>query len=347
MNDEKTAKFKNDLPKIALGAWAWGNDGTFGQTLDKEQLKPVFDRAMELGLNLWDTAYAYGMGASEKMLAELMGGYPRDSYIISDKFTPQCADKTSESAVKDMTEMQKDLLQTDSIDIYWLHNVADSPYWIEEIAKFFKGRENAPMIGVSNHNLAEIRQAEDILKAHGLELSAVQNHFSPLNRSSEESGILQYCKEKGIPFFAYMVLEQGALSGKYDRKHPMPEESARGKAYNQHLDKLEVLNRKLSEVAEKMGYSMSYLSHFIKECFGISFQEYLMILRCEKARQLLHTTKLPQLDICESCGFSDPKYFKKSFYSLYGCFPKEYRSRCALTNESFSGKISGINMIYD
>jgi aryl-alcohol dehydrogenase-like predicted oxidoreductase len=57
------------LPKIALGAWAWGNDGTFGNNLTAENLKPIFDTAMENGLNLWDTAYAYGMGTSEKVLA--------------------------------------------------------------------------------------------------------------------------------------------------------------------------------------------------------------------------------------------------------------------------------------
>ena len=47
-----------EMPKIALGAWAWGNDGTFGGDLTPEALRPVFDAAMKEGLNLWDTAYA-------------------------------------------------------------------------------------------------------------------------------------------------------------------------------------------------------------------------------------------------------------------------------------------------
>ena len=59
------------MPPIALGAWAWGNDGTFGGNLTPEQLRPVFDAAMKAGLNLWDTAYAYSMGTSEKVLGEL------------------------------------------------------------------------------------------------------------------------------------------------------------------------------------------------------------------------------------------------------------------------------------
>ena len=139
----------------------------------------------------------------------------------------------------------------DCFDIYWIHNVWDAPKWTEELAKYYEGKENVPMLGVSNHNLAEIKQANDILKAHGLRLSAVQNHYSLINRSSEDSGILEYCRENDIVFFSYMVLEQGALSGKYDTTHPMPEGSARAETYNPVLDKLEILNAQLKKLAEK------------------------------------------------------------------------------------------------
>lgn len=54
---------QKQLPKIALGAWAWGNDGTFGGTLTSEELRPVFEAGMKAGLNLWDrlmpTAWAH------------------------------------------------------------------------------------------------------------------------------------------------------------------------------------------------------------------------------------------------------------------------------------------------
>lgn len=241
------------LPKIALGAWAWGNDGTFGNNFTAESLKPIFDTAMANGLNLWDTAYAYGMGTSEKVLAGFLKNLPRDSYLISDKFTPQCADTSSKTAMADMIEMQLKLMDLDHFDIYWIHNVWGAPKWTEELAKYYEGKDNVPMFGVSNHNLAEIKQANEILKAHGLKLSAVQNHYSLINRSSEESGILDYCRENGICFFAYMVLEQGALSGKYDTAHPMPVGSARAETYNPVLDKLEILNAELRKLADKYG----------------------------------------------------------------------------------------------
>ena len=56
LKNQGGAETMKSLPKIALGAWAWGNDGTFGNNFTAESLKPIFDTAMENGLNLWDTA---------------------------------------------------------------------------------------------------------------------------------------------------------------------------------------------------------------------------------------------------------------------------------------------------
>ena len=235
-----------------MGAWAWGNDGTFGEKLTAEDLRPVFDAAMRAGLNLWDTAYAYGMGNSEKILGEFLKDYPRESVIISDKFTPQCAESDAENAVIELYEKSAKLLGTDETDIYWIHNPVGAPEWIRKLIPLAKSGKIG-RIGLSNHNLAEIKEAAAILEAEGLKISAIQNHYSLLNRSSETSGILDYCKENGITFYAYMVLEQGALSGKYDTAHPFPADSDRGAVYNPMLPKLEKLNACLKEIAEAHG----------------------------------------------------------------------------------------------
>lgn len=81
----------------------------------------------------------------------------------------------------------------------------------------------------------------------------------------------------------------------------------------------------LSDIAALENLDLYYLSHFFKECFGLSFQNYLMKIRCEHARQLLLLTDYSLLDISIRCGFSDPKYFNKGFLDQYGCTPKEYR----------------------
>ena len=68
------------MTKIALGTWAWGagafgGDTVFGSNTDVENLKPVFEAAMKAGLNLWDTATAYGIGESERILGTLAKQY--------------------------------------------------------------------------------------------------------------------------------------------------------------------------------------------------------------------------------------------------------------------------------
>lgn len=246
------------LPKIALGAWAWGNDGTFGGNLTAQDLRPVFDAAMAYGLNLWDTAYVYGMGASEQVLGEFLRTVPREDYFISDKFTPQCADLSAENPVTAMYETSAQLLGTDYLDFYWIHNPVGAPEWTRKLIPLAKsGRIGR--IGLSNHNLAEIKEAAAILEAEGLRISAIQNHYSLLNRSSETSGILDYCKEHNITFFSYMVLEQGALSGKYDTAHPFPANSDRGRTYNPMLPQLEKLNAGMKEIADRHGVAPAQL----------------------------------------------------------------------------------------
>jgi AraC-like DNA-binding protein len=81
----------------------------------------------------------------------------------------------------------------------------------------------------------------------------------------------------------------------------------------------------LSDVARKMRLSVSYLSHFFTESFGLSFQEYLANLRCERARRMLLLTGHTILTISAECGFSDLRYLNQAFLRVYGCTPKQYR----------------------
>ncbi|MDD3222889.1 MAG: aldo/keto reductase [Clostridia bacterium] len=241
------------MPKIAMGAWAWGNDGTFGDHYEASDLKAVYETAMENGLNLWDTAFVYGMGTSEKILGELTKDTSAENLILSTKFTPQCDDGSSEPMLH-MLEGSLKNLHVDAIDIWWIHNPMDVEKYTPMLIPLAQ-KGLIKEIGVSNHSLVEIKRANEILGAAGLKISAVQNHYSLLNRSSEESGILDYCKENGITFYAYMVLEQGALSGKYDTAHLFPKGSARAETYNPMMAEIEKLTDVLKEVGDAHGIS--------------------------------------------------------------------------------------------
>jgi aryl-alcohol dehydrogenase-like predicted oxidoreductase len=101
----------------------------------------------------------------------------------------------------------------------------------------------------------QIALADQILGEAGFRVEAVQNHYSLLYRSSERAGILDYCREHDVPFFSYMVLEQGALSGRYGPAHPLPEGSSRAAVYNGILPQLHALTDRMAAIGQDRGAS--------------------------------------------------------------------------------------------
>ena len=251
------------LPLIALGTWSWGTgfaggDQVFGNNLNAGDLKQVFDTAIKAGFNLWDTAAAYGMGSSESILGEFVKQYPREDILLSTKFTPQMAGSSS-NPVEEMLNSSLERLGTDYIDIYWIHNPTDVNKWTPELIPLLKN-EKVKSVGVSNHNLEEIKLANSILAKAGFSISAVQNHYSLLYRSSEDAGIIDYCKTHDITFFAYMVLEQGTLSGKYNTRNPLPEGSGRANTYNKVLPQVEELTDVMKEIGDSKNVSVAQVA---------------------------------------------------------------------------------------
>lgn len=244
------------IPPVVLGTWAWGDsgeagDGYFGSQMTQAGLQEVADKAHAAGFTLWDTAIVYGMGRSELVLGEVLKRFTRSDYQLSTKFTPQAAG-TTDDPMADMLQQSLIRLGTDYIDLYWIHNPADVARWTPHLVPLLKSGK-VKHVGVSNHNLSDIKLANKILGEAGYRVEAVQNHYSLLYRSPEDTGILDYCRNEGIPFFAYMVLEQGVLSGRYSPENPLPEGSNRAETYNGMLPQLKALTDKLASIGQKQG----------------------------------------------------------------------------------------------
>lgn len=244
---------ENQTKKITLGTWSWGvgmygGDAVFGNKLGVAELAGVVEVAIANGINTFDTAYAYALGESEKIVGKLLSEYPREDVVISTKFTPGLQNDDAENPVIDMMEESLKRLGTETIDIYWIHNSGDIERFTPLFVEAFK-RGKIKRVGISNHSLEQIKRVEEIFAPAGITISAVQNHFSLLYRSSIEDGLLDYCHEKGIEFFSYMVLEQGALSGKYNENNLLPLDSRRGARYNPMFPKLKGLLQTLTEIA--------------------------------------------------------------------------------------------------
>lgn len=92
---------------------------------------------------------------------------------------------------------------------------------------------------------------------------------------------------------------------------------------------------RLSDFAEAEGCSMSYLSHFIKSALNQTFQEYVNSVRFNRACELIASGKRKMLDVCMEAGFSDYRYYSRTFQRQYGMTPEEYsRSAGASRMES-------------
>jgi len=128
-------------------------------------------------------------------------------------------------------------------------------------------------------------------------------------------------------FFDYLLEYYPHKAVTEKEKNRSRNKELRIRAISEYVDNNFCKKLLLSELAKKENLTLSYLSHFFKDSFGMSFQEYLLRIRCEKARQMLLLTDYTLLDISISCGFSDVKYFNKGFLKWYKCTPRKYRTQ--------------------
>lgn len=243
---------------VMIGTWAWGSgyNGSkmiFGKGYDEEALKSTFEMAVELGFLKWDTAAVYGMGSCERLLGKLIKG--RNDIFISTKYFPN--KKFKSGALEKSFAESMERLGVKYADLFWIHkpnNLLDN---LNEAVSLMKdGRIRS--IGISNVSLNDIKNAERFLGKQGLKLSAVQNHFSLLR--NDQQPIIGYCNKKGITYYAYMVLEQGALAGRYSAENHFPTFSMRNLAFpKSKFKKIEGLLGMMKEIADKHGIDRSQI----------------------------------------------------------------------------------------
>jgi len=199
---------------IGLGTWQFGSrEWGYGADYDTRVAGTIVRRALELGVNLIDTAEIYGLGRSERIVGEAIRGR-RDSVFLATKLFPiglpfMTGWRARRSARR---------LGLDHIDLYQQH-------WP---SPFFPPRATMPRmrrlveqglvghVGVSNHTLAGWQEAEQAL---GGPVLSNQVLFSLVHRSPDRE-LVPWAQEKGRIVIAYSPLGQGVLSGKYQQSGP-------------------------------------------------------------------------------------------------------------------------------
>lgn len=234
--------------KCVVGTWGWGNgfNGSgmiFGNTPKETQLAMSFSSAVNNGLLIFDTAPVYGGGSSEKLLGKLAKN--NSEVVISTKYFP--AEKSGTSNVKKSFRKSLSRLKRESVDILWLHQPVNIESNMKAMAELVLNGK-IKHIGISNADITDVQLAQNVLSKYNIKLYGVQNHYSLIFRKYEDNGLLDYCQKNDIEFWAYMLLEQGALTG----IKKLPAFSRRGIAFDKSkIEKLTALTDKMSEISEK------------------------------------------------------------------------------------------------
>ena len=191
-----------------VGTNSWGSKAygkvLRGSSVDKDTLEQTVKKAIECGLVVFDTAQDYGLGKGQKLIGELCPGAAKISakYTPSSKYVPGQVRRSFEKDLKDFGR--------ESVDIYWLHLPNCIEQNLSEMIELYKeGRVGN--IGVSNFSLEECKLAKALLDKAGVPLFGVQNHYSIIARDWEENGLVDWCRENDIQFWAWAVLEEGLL----------------------------------------------------------------------------------------------------------------------------------------
>jgi aryl-alcohol dehydrogenase-like predicted oxidoreductase len=221
---------------LCLGAMTFGEDLGWGSSVKESE--EIIDRYLELGGNFIDTANFYTKSHSEKIIGDHVGRHKdkRDRIVIATKFSgnlypgdPNGGGSGRKSIVA-ACEQSLRRLQTDYIDLYWLHNwdvhtpIEETMAALDDLVRAGKVR----YLGVSDTPAWKIAEANVTARFRGWSaFIGLQIEYSLLERSVEQE-LVPMARELGLGITPWSPLKSGALSGKYTRKNAGQVKADRG-----------------------------------------------------------------------------------------------------------------------
>lgn len=201
---------------LGFGTNAVGGHNLF-PNLDEQAGMDSVKAALDSGITMLDTAFAYGFGRSEELIGKVLKDYDRSKVVIATKGA-QIVDNDNVSISNkpaDLEAFVKASLQrlgTDYLDIFYIHFPDEDTPKDEAIAKLadLKKQGLIKAIGVSNFSLAQLKEAN---KNHQVDI--VEDQYSLVHRDAEKE-LFPYLKQENISFVPFFSLASGLLTGKYD-----------------------------------------------------------------------------------------------------------------------------------
>lgn len=255
----KLGKSNIEVNPIGLGTNAVGGHNLY-PNLNEEQGKDVVRAAIDNGVTLLDTAFIYGPGRSEELVGEVVKEYDRKDVVIATKGAHYFeGDDTKLSNdpefIKEQVENSLKRLQTDYIDLYYIHFPDEETPKDKAVAALQELKEAGKIkaIGVSNFTLDQLKEANK----NG-NVDVIQHEYNLLNRENEH--ILEYTAEHNITFIPYFPLAAGLLAGKYDENTTFDDLRAskpdfQGEQFKENLKKV----NKLRDIAKEHNVDVAHI----------------------------------------------------------------------------------------
>jgi aryl-alcohol dehydrogenase-like predicted oxidoreductase len=264
MEYKRLGKSGLKVSRLCLGCMTYGipERGNHLWTLDEEQSRPFIQRALELGINFFDTANVYSDGTSEEILGRALADFvPREEVIIATKVHGRMrpgpnGQGLSRKAIFAEIDASLQRLGTDYVDLYQIHRwdyntpIEETLEALTDVVKAGK----ALYIGASSMYSWQFAKALYLADLHGWErFVSMQNHYNLIYRE-EEREMMGLCQEEGIGVIPWSPLARGKLTRDWDDTTYRSETDEFGKTlYKSTADSDRKVVEKVAEIANQRG----------------------------------------------------------------------------------------------
>src|SRR6056297_93741 len=259
-----------EVSRICLGCMSFGSSDWREWVLDESESREIIERAIDLGINFFDTANMYSAGESERVLGDVLADYDRDSQVVATKGYFQMDEDDpnsgglSRKAIEQELENSLERLGMDTVDLYQIHRW-DSLTPIEETLRALDDavrRGQVRYLGASSmwaYQFAEALQTSDALSLD--RFVSMQNHYNLAYRE-EEREMLPLCAREGIGVIPWSPMARGYLT----RPHEEIDATTRGETEEHMYDHPyregggKEINERVQELAAEKGVTMAQIS---------------------------------------------------------------------------------------
>lgn len=213
------------VSRLCLGCMSYGSKQWREWVLPEDESRPFFKRALELGINFFDTADAYSRGASEEVTGRALKDFAkRDQIVIATKVYNPMGDGPNDRGlsrkhIMDSIDASLRRLQTDYVDLYQIHRwdyqtpIEETMSALNDVVRAGKAR----YIGASSMFAWQFVKAQYTADLHNWTgFSTMQNHYNLVYRE-EEREMIPFCREHGVGLIPWSPLARGFLAGNRTR----------------------------------------------------------------------------------------------------------------------------------